>query len=322
VDLITRWALTRPRVLLVDAPGPPALRWSAETELDRRGWLLATSPADADLLVVLGDPGRKLTAATDLLWAQVPAPRARAAIPTQEQLTDRLDDAADRLRDRNPAPADPWTTAEPRSDDMGGLEMAGSAPDRDGLELDALDVTLGPWLPGWPTGLVLQGRLQGDVLTDVDARWLDGEGPAGPSEPVPPGVVALDALARLLLVAGWPRQATAARRARTALLDGSPDGRRRAGRVAEVVARSRTLAWSLRDLPAVAGQDPLTRLRSWCASATDPVAAPPPSPALRELAQAADGAELAAVRLLVATCAPGPRPEVLDAPLQKGVRRG
>lgn len=322
MDLITRWALARPRVLLLDAPGTQALRWNAEAELDRRGWLLATSPADTDLLVVLGHPGRQLAAAADLLWAQVPAPRARAAVPTQEQLTDRLDDAADHLLDRNPAPADPWTTAEPRTEEMGGLEMAGSAPDRDGLELDALDVTLGPWLPGWPTGLVLRGRLQGDVLTDVDARWLDVEGLPDPPVPEPPGVVALDVLAQLLLVAGWLRQATAARRARTALLDGGPDGRRQGEQVTRAVVRSRALAWSLRDLPAVAGRDPLTRLSSWCAAVADPVAAPPSSPGLGELARAADGAELAAVRLLVATCDPRPWPQVIDEPAEEEVRRG
>jgi hypothetical protein len=309
-------------VLVVDAPATSALRWRAEAELDRRGWPVASTPAEADLLLVLGTPGRELSAAVDVLWAQVPAPRARAAVRTQQQLADRLDAAAGHLLEHNPAPADPWIAAEPRSDHMGGLDMAGSAPDRDGLELDALDVALGPWLPGWPTGLVLRGRLQGDVLTDVDARWLDAERPASPSEPLPPGVVALDVLARLLLVAGWPRQATAARRARTALVTGDPNARRLAGRVAGVAAGSRTLAWSLRGLPAVDGQSPLTRLRFWCASATDPATAPPAPPGLDEMAQAVDGAELGAVRLLVATCDPRPGPQVLDEPMQKGARHG
>jgi uncharacterized protein involved in copper resistance len=57
--------------------------------------------------------------------------------------------------------------------DVAGLPMAGTVPDRDGLRLDALQVSLGPVLTCWPTGLLLHGQLQGDVLSRVRLTWVD-----------------------------------------------------------------------------------------------------------------------------------------------------
>lgn len=48
-----------------------------------------------------------------------------------------------------------------------GRPMAGRAPDRDGLELDRLEVRVGPFFPPFPPGLVLDVKLQGDVLQEV-----------------------------------------------------------------------------------------------------------------------------------------------------------
>ena len=48
-----------------------------------------------------------------------------------------------------------------------GRPMAETAPDRDGLRLDRLDVRIGPFFPPFPTGLVLAVGLQGDVLQEV-----------------------------------------------------------------------------------------------------------------------------------------------------------
>ena len=187
--------------------------------------------------------------------------------------------------------------------EVAGLAMASTAPDRDGLDLDSLDVSLGPWLPGWPTGLVVQGALQGDVLTGVRAHWLD----ADHVTPGPPGsldVQALDLLAGFLVVAGWPRAAAEARAARTALLTRLDDGRRLAQRVARRVGGSRTLAWQVRGLGVAGDGDVLDRLRGWCAVAADPASAPPHSFTVEELADLLEGAELAAVRLVVASAAP------------------
>lgn len=48
-----------------------------------------------------------------------------------------------------------------------GRPMAELGPDRDGLRLDILPVTLGPFFPGLPSGLVLAAKLSGDVMTEV-----------------------------------------------------------------------------------------------------------------------------------------------------------
>ncbi|TQN43094.1 hypothetical protein FHU33_2518 [Blastococcus colisei] len=95
MDLIARlrnWALARPRVLLVDAPGATTFRWSVEAELDRRGWRRAVSPADTDLLVVLGGPGPALAEAVDVLWSQVPEPRHRVDVQRARDVAVALDE--------------------------------------------------------------------------------------------------------------------------------------------------------------------------------------------------------------------------------------
>ena len=51
-----------------------------------------------------------------------------------------------------------------------GRELAGRAPDRDGLELDQLAVTVGPWWAGIPPGLVLDLKVQGDVVQEATVR--------------------------------------------------------------------------------------------------------------------------------------------------------
>ena len=48
-----------------------------------------------------------------------------------------------------------------------GRPLAGRAPDRDGLELDQLELHLGPWSPVLPPGLLLDVRLQGDVVQEA-----------------------------------------------------------------------------------------------------------------------------------------------------------
>lgn len=207
--------------------------------------------------------------------------------------------------------------------DVAGLPMAMTAPDRDGLELDSLGVSLGPVLPGWPTGLVVRADLQGDILTGVTATWVDvpeHQGAAGR-----PGgnrrQRALDQLGRFLVVAGWPVAARDARRARDGLASPDPvvaaDAERTATRLARRVRRSGLLAWSVRGIggtdpgpedavpasPTMDG-DALDRVRRWC----DLVDGRADHGALPELPVAAlapllEGAELATARLAVASVA-------------------
>ncbi|MFB4290329.1 hypothetical protein ACBI99_21985 [Nonomuraea sp. ATR24] len=110
----------------------------------------------------------------------------------------------------------------------GGLAMAERGPDRDGLTLDRLHVPLGPVLPDWPAGLVIETTMQGDVIQEAEARFdgpADGERfwdapwlAAAAGLPVTRGeaeahraAAHLDSLGRLLAVAGWPAAAAEAR---------------------------------------------------------------------------------------------------------------
>lgn len=348
---LVRWSLRRPHVLVVDAPGATELRWSAEAELDRRGWPTVGAPADTDLLLVLGSPGPGLTEAVDVLWSQVPYPRWRAQIEDRTALGEHLDDAAAALTDSGKqrsaaadAPPSPWPAPRPDSPvssphephdggdqhdhmdhggEVAGLAMAGAGADRDGLELDALTVHLGPVLPGWPTGLVVRASMQGDVLTGVSAFGLDPYGSlvhGTGAEEDQPAVRALDGLLRFLLVAGWPSHATTVRRLRDRLLGhGVPltqSDRHRASRVVQQIGTSRTLAWSVRGIgrvpvtdgmPVPLAGDALDRVRRWCDIAGT-VLAGTRSPQCFEVRLPAgrlpallEGAELAAARLIVAS---------------------
>ncbi len=375
-DRIRRWALARPRVLIIAGPGSDRLRWLLEAEADRRGWPLALAPADADLLLTIGPLGPELSVAVDNLWSQVPAPRHRAAV-TREEVAAQLDAAARALA--APAayagcPVDPaallnaphhaghedhpmeeheetghshHTNAghqmghdDAHGEDahgegahgghqmdhmdhgggVAGLPMAGTAPDRDGLELDELNITLGPILPAWPAGLIVHAALQGDVLSSAAVSWVDDTAPAAaPTDVAAQRAWAVDVLARFLVVAGWPRAARQARAARTDLagFDASDAARGSAAatRLARTVSRSRTLAWSVRGLGRSApghaaegqGEDVWERVLRWCTIAagleTPPERAAPVLGAA-ELQDLLVGAELAAARLIVASVDP------------------
>jgi len=119
---------------------------------------------------------------------------------------------------------------------------------------------------------VLRVVLQGDVVQQAEVEVLDAEqagspsfwpGADGPGADGPgadgPGADGrllaareLDALGRLLSVAGWPDAAARSRRLRDDLLAGAPAGRliTPAATLARRVRRSRTLRWLLRGVDA------------------------------------------------------------------------
>lgn len=203
--------------------------------------------------------------------------------------------------------------------DVAGLPMAMTAPDRDGLELDALQVSLGPVLPGWPTGLVVRAMLHGDVLTGVTATWIDADAARDrlAQPPTDSKLVALDSLARFLTVAGWTSAAYRARRARdgwqAADAASIADAERAAARLAATVRRSRILTWSMRpartagpatdssrSLEQSSATEVVDRVRAWCAILEghhDDV----PTLAVTALAPLLEGTELATARLIVAS---------------------
>ena len=345
--LLHRLASTRPHVLLLPCPGSDATRVEAERVLRERGWVIATSPADADALLVLGDPGPELAVAAERVWEQLPGPRVRLAasdIADVEAvlaglgalLQDRAAQTAD-ARDRGDGPHGSGPAAEGDHDmggmDMGGMDMSGHdmsgmdmggmdmggmdlpgglamadrGEDRDGLTLDVLHEQLGPALPAWPAGLVLDAVLQGDVLTSVRARVLPAAAPTPAWEP-DPVVHRLDRLAAVLSVAGADHLAVRARRLRDELLAGSASAED-AGPLLRRVAGSRSLRLLGRDLPTGLGHDLATHLRLLCTGAV-----PAPVSDLDALADAVTGLDLGSARLVVAALAPDTAALMAEAP--------
>lgn len=317
-DRLTRWALRRPHVLLVVPSTATTTGWDVEAQLWRRRWPVVAAPADADLLLTVGDCGSGLTGAADVLWAQVPRPRHRAHLAFGHDVTQTLDDAAAALLEPaanapgpEPAAHDDHRTGGNAEHDMGadvaGLPMAGGGPDRDGLELDALTVHLGPVLPGWPTGLVVRATMQGDVLTDVHASVLDAAA-AQPrhAERAPhehTTLHALEHLERFLVVAGWSAAARDARRLRCGLWQApgsTPDLTRAGLRLTRAIRRSRTLAWATRDL-----RGALPRVHAWCEVVEhglgDATTTPPDPLPLAELFALVTGLDVGSARLVVAS---------------------
>lgn len=98
---LTGWIRARaaPRPLLVTARDGRAVRLAVERSLRERGWESASSPAEADLLVVCGTPDPVLEEAVARVWAQLPSPRARADIRVAARAADELDRARAGLPD-------------------------------------------------------------------------------------------------------------------------------------------------------------------------------------------------------------------------------
>lgn len=209
-QLVVRAATTRPRVLVVEMPGGARVRMTAERELDRRGWPTGTAPGSTDVLLLAGHVPDELTPAVDLIWDQLPGPRARARPLGPDDVVAELEAAQTSLRDdpqqridareRDREPAGSWV-----EDD---LPLAEGDDDRDGLEMDVLVHPLGPLLDHWPGGLELHTRLHGDVVAHVEVHR-----PASPTH-LPAAVAAWDAAARVLALVGddvWARRARAVR---------------------------------------------------------------------------------------------------------------
>ena len=165
--------------------------------------LLVDSPRSANILLVAGDvpeplhePARRVHDAMahprlTLRWTHEPAspaglepfPEAVVVGASEELapalrraqkslLAGRLPSEAALLPDLDPAP---WRGVGPYG--HGGSGMTGGVPygrpmaeraaDRDGIDLDQLPLRIGPFYPPLPTGLVLELKVQGDVIQEA-----------------------------------------------------------------------------------------------------------------------------------------------------------
>lgn len=188
--------------------------WHAVQELRGRSDMrLTTSPRHASVLLIAGTIPDEHLGALQRVHDQLPHPRAAviwsgAGAATQMPALIAIDgatvDVTSALREafvtllRDPtATADfllpdeephEWRGVGPFGQGgegmMGGTPygrpMAMTADDRDGLALDELQLTLGPFLDAFPAGLVLDIALQGDVVTSAAPR----DRPAAPPDAV------------------------------------------------------------------------------------------------------------------------------------------
>ena len=98
---LTAWfrevAFSRPHLLVVAAPGAIETRIAVERYAREQGWPLAESPADTDVLVVLGTVTEDLQAVVSVLESEIPAPRIRVDLQQPEQVSQELSGVAVRL---------------------------------------------------------------------------------------------------------------------------------------------------------------------------------------------------------------------------------
>ena len=205
----------------------------------------------------------------------------------------------------------------------GGLAMADLGDDRDGLALDQLHVPLGPVLPEWPSGLVVDVVLQGDVIQEARSRFLDLDD-LDATERLPDAARALDSAARVLALAGWDGPAARARGLRDAVLFGGSSTARVLEELDDLrrrVRRSRLLRWMLRSGEA-GRSEVLETLHDKLLSARAAVAGgrgeAPVAVDLAALDARLVGAEFAAARLIVAVADPLPQPAPARPTEQEG----
>ncbi|MEU4508288.1 hypothetical protein AB0G05_02215 [Nonomuraea wenchangensis] len=369
--VLTEWLLKRgahhPRPFVVSAADGARARLLCEAEIARRRWRSAMPSGEADLLVVCGAPNKEFTAAVRTVWDDLPSPRTRIDLPcdaSQDLVVHSMDRAVVQLADgeaqwrdaasragglKSPDAPGPGASHEEHDPhgmhsqghegghhdhhvgSPGGLLMADRGPDRDGLSLDRLHVPLGPVLPDWPCGLVVETVLQGDVIQEATVRWL-GDGESFWTEPWDRAAAGrlvtrgeaerrraaahLDGLGRLLSVAGWPTAAGGGRTLRDRLLANAPREALTAPyeRFARQVRRSRTLRWMLRGVGSAGDGDAITRLEASLTAARAAIDSIDDEAPLDEERPAGNllnpellvGAELATARLIIASLDPDP----------------
>lgn len=190
------------------------------------GITVVDSPRAADVLLVLGRLDGEMLQAAAAAHDAMPPPRGvliwspdgttsqggpfkdavvlrdpAEIVPACRSIRDdllrrRRASSPDVLPDFDPAP---WRGVGPFG--QGGTGMTGGVPygrplaeradDRDGLKLDQILVRVGPFLPPFPPGLLLDVKLQGDVIQEVtvpgasmdDEVSTNGDGPSAAPSP-------------------------------------------------------------------------------------------------------------------------------------------
>lgn len=231
MGLIASLALLRVHVLVVELPGRPLLRLRAEAAVRTRGWVLSTDPEDTDLVLVCGTPRPEVVEAVDGIWARVPGPRVRRTVRTADELPAALDGAARVL--------------------AGAALQRGAAAEAPAARPAPPASRLGPLLPDWPAGLVVEVATdRHGLVTAAGVRRIAAE----PEEDADAFLLTVADAARLLRLAGWAALALRLDRVVDLALAGRSRDRLRPRLrgVARAVRRSATLRWVLeREIPAI-----------------------------------------------------------------------
>lgn len=190
-----------------------------------RGIQLVDSPRAAAILLIAGDVDDEHREALGRTQALLPHPRASVAWQGRDPFAGRPGVGTTKVTEDDPGPAlrqvfldllggrrpselpvppdeDPvdWRGVGPYGQGGSGMTggtpygrpMAELGPDRDGLRLDILPTELGPFFPRLPTGLVLELKLAGDLVTEAAVLAARaGSAPAGHLSDVSPFVRAL-----------------------------------------------------------------------------------------------------------------------------------
>ncbi len=321
-------ALGRVHVLLAEVPGNFELRVAAEQAVHNRGWVLALSPADADALLVVGEPDADLQTAIDAVYDQMPGPRASARVHRSHQIGDQLDRLRNLLSDdqgqRNDAhsrmPPDQGPPAEPMDHgdmdhgemdhgdmdhgdmDHGDMDMAPSGiplaeggEDRDGLEMDVTHLFLGPVLAHWPAGLVIRCTMHGDTVMEHEVLVAPLTTPA-PSPRIR-AAQRIDAAVDVLMLAGSHHWAETLRDLRHRCLSSDDYVYSELATERRRLHRSRLLRWSL-------GETHAACLALLDRAAQDLAGEPEVTHEVPPLADLINGQDLATVRLRIAAAGP------------------
>ncbi|WP_214320351.1 hypothetical protein [Nonomuraea sediminis] len=136
---LLRAAAVRPRVLVVTALYGTPVRLAVEAEAARRGWLSARSPAEASVVAVCGSPDAALAEAIDVVWSDLPVPRALVHLDDPAEVGAAFDRATATLSDEPVQRHDAETRHPWRPDTPPAPMNHGDMPDHGGMDHGGMD---------------------------------------------------------------------------------------------------------------------------------------------------------------------------------------